>query len=457
MTGLTLEAAMFDANVEDLLAANGLPVADLAAGSPVVLFAQRGSVGLEGVVGIEVLGRAGLVRSLAVTERSRKRGLGRQLVRQLETWAVRHGLEELWLLTTTAAGFFERRGYVRSERESAPDVVRRSEQFASLCPASAVLMRKTLPPAPPPLALAWDLAPVLSGLRVGIGGSTLMNRLGLEDAPRDLDLVCAIDDFSDAAARLALHLERLAPGDNPRFRSAGFARFRAAGAVEVELMAGIEVAKGGGPVAWAFDPARLHWSGGLPWMDPVDWLELYRLFDRPARAAKLEGFLAGGGLLPPDAPGGVTLTSYAPAHRGWFEHLNREWLERWFSVEDIDRRYFADPEGTILAPGGAIFMALIDGRPVGTAAAIPHDGGAFELAKMAVTPAAQGRGIGALLVEAVIGFARRRRVPEVMLLSNSSLQTAIRLYERLGFRHAPCPADTGYSRGNVCMVRSVEH
>lgn len=450
--------ARFDEAVGALLATSGLPVADFAAGAPVALFALRTPAGLAGIVGVEVLGRQGLLRSLAVAESARGHGLGRELVDHLEAWGVRHGLEELCLLTTTAADFFARLGYERIARESAPAVARRSEQFASLCPASAVLMRKCLPAAPAPLALAWDLAPLLSGLRFGIGGSTLLHQLGLEPAPRDLDLVCATDDFAAVAARLQARLEPLPRIAHPRYRTSGFARFKAPGGVEVEVMAGIEVAAGGEPARWNFDPARLRWSAGAPWMDPRDWLELYRLFDRPARVAQLEALLRRpmAAALPSDAPEGLHVASFTPAHRGWFEALNREWLERWFSVEDKDRHYFADPEGTILAPGGAIFMALDAGRPVGAVAAIRHDDTTYELAKMAVTPSAQGRGAGRLLVDAVLRFAARRGARTVTLVSDFKLPAAVRLYERHGFRHGLRPADTGYARGDVYMVRLLE-
>lgn len=455
---MAIHAARLDESIAALLAASGLPAADLAAGLQAELFVAQGPGGPAGVIGLEVLGRQGLLRSLAVAQAARGRGLGRRLLRHLEAWCQRHGLVDLYLLTTTAPDFFAGYGYERLARERAPAVVRRSAQFASLCPASAVQMAKRLPDAPPPLALAWQLAPLFSGLRCGIGAGTLLHRLGLEPAPADLDLVCAPGDFRALVARLETRLERQEPPWHPRYRTAGFARLVSGEGVQVEVMAGIEVATGGTVTPWHFDPDRVAWSAGLPWMDPQDWLVLYRLFDRPARVAQLEAFLGqpGAGTRPADAPAGLHVAGFAPAHRGWFEWLNREWLERWFAVEAKDQRYFADPEGTILAPGGAIFMALDSGRPVGTVAAIHHDDGTFELAKMAVTPPAQGRGAGSLLVAAAAGFARRNGARRIVLLSDDRLPAAIRLYERHGFRRAPLPAATGYARGDVFMVRDLE-
>jgi len=80
-----------------------------------------------------------------------------------------------------------------------------------------------------------------------------------------------------------------------------------------------------------------------------------------------------------------------------------------------------------------------------------HGPGRLELAKMAVEPAAQGRGLGRLLGQAVIDHARATGAEQLFLLTNSSLATAIHLYEQLGFRHAPLPRQTGYSRADVYM------
>jgi ribosomal protein S18 acetylase RimI-like enzyme len=135
-----------------------------------------------------------------------------------------------------------------------------------------------------------------------------------------------------------------------------------------------------------------------------------------------------------------------------FEALNREWIERFFEVEAADEAVFADPEGTVIAGGGQIFFALLGGEPVGTVAVFPHRG-EYELAKMAVTPRAQGRGIGDRLLEAAVRFARDAGVDELVLVTNSSLAPAIRLYEKHGFRHVPVdPATSEYARADVRMT-----
>ncbi|HMV33594.1 MAG TPA: GNAT family N-acetyltransferase [Gemmatimonadales bacterium] len=134
-----------------------------------------------------------------------------------------------------------------------------------------------------------------------------------------------------------------------------------------------------------------------------------------------------------------------------FAALNLEWIERLFALEPADLAVLRDPQAAIIAPGGAIFLALDGEAAVGTVAAIAAGPARYELAKMAVTPAYQGRGLGEALGRTVIHWARERGAETVFLLTNSRLTGAIRLYERLGFEHRPLPGHTEYHRADVYM------
>jgi putative acetyltransferase len=147
---------------------------------------------------------------------------------------------------------------------------------------------------------------------------------------------------------------------------------------------------------------------------------------------------------------GVRMVPYAPEHRDAFRDLNLEWIARYFEVEPEDRRVLGDPETYVLAPGGAILMALEGTDPIGTGALIvigPHE---FELAKMAVTPRAQGRGVGRRLCVALIELARTQGAHRVELASQTTLAPAIALYRSLGFREIPL-GDVLYRRANIRM------
>ena len=95
-----------------------------------------------GAAGVERYGRFGLLRSVVVTREARSRGAAELLVRDRLAWAGTEGLEAVYLLTTTAARYFARLGFENVERDALPVEIRDSREFASLCPSTAVAMRR---------------------------------------------------------------------------------------------------------------------------------------------------------------------------------------------------------------------------------------------------------------------------------------------------------------------------
>jgi GNAT superfamily N-acetyltransferase len=139
-----------------------------------------------------------------------------------------------------------------------------------------------------------------------------------------------------------------------------------------------------------------------------------------------------------------------------FRRLNLDWIERLFEVEAPDLEVLDDPERAIIAKGGMVFFALEGEAVVGTAAMIRAGDGRCELAKMAVATTHQGRGIGAQLGRACKEWAAGNGIRMVFLETNSRLDNAIRLYERLGFRHAVDPNPSDYARADVYMELPIE-
>lgn len=90
------------------------------------------------------VGPDALIRSIVVGQAARGRGLGAALTEGLVSQAREAGVERLWLLTTSAAPFFEKLGWRHTDRALAPDAITKSKQFAGLCPASAAFMARTL-------------------------------------------------------------------------------------------------------------------------------------------------------------------------------------------------------------------------------------------------------------------------------------------------------------------------
>ncbi|MEO1731398.1 MAG: GNAT family N-acetyltransferase [Pseudomonadota bacterium] len=139
-----------------------------------------------------------------------------------------------------------------------------------------------------------------------------------------------------------------------------------------------------------------------------------------------------------------------------FASLNRRWIEELFGMEEEDRRVLETPEEAIIAPGGYIAIADIDGETVGTGALMMSDEHPemLELVKMATDPKAQGKGIGSAVMDHLIAVAKERGAKQIWLETNDKLSAATALYKRKGFR--TLAADdlhpTPYSRCNLQMV-----
>lgn len=125
--------------IRGLLSVTGLPVADVDVTRQVFVVATADGQ-IDGCVGIELHGAVALLRSLTVREKLRGAGVGNALLERAREVAKSHRIETLFLLTTTASQFFERRGFITFDRSMVPDEIAGSAQFTGLCPSSATCM-----------------------------------------------------------------------------------------------------------------------------------------------------------------------------------------------------------------------------------------------------------------------------------------------------------------------------
>ena len=149
----------------------------------------------------------------------------------------------------------------------------------------------------------------------------------------------------------------------------------------------------------------------------------------------------------------VRIIDYQPKYKKAFYDLNEEWISKYFTMEKEDLKALENPKGYILDKGGFIFVALYNDEPVGVCAMIKKEEGDeyyYEMAKMAVSPKAQGKNIGFLLGQAIIQKAREMGATKVYLESNTILQPAIQLYHKLGFQRVVGHASP-YARSNIQM------
>lgn len=93
-----------------------------------------------GMAGVEVHDKCGLLRSVAIAPEWRKKSFGQELVDDRLAWARAGGLRHLYLLTTDAAGYFQRFGFARIDRGDVPPAIGETSEFATLCPDTATVM-----------------------------------------------------------------------------------------------------------------------------------------------------------------------------------------------------------------------------------------------------------------------------------------------------------------------------
>lgn len=131
--------------VKDLLSQCDLVVEDITPEKLHLFLAARKGEDLIGTIGMQKFGEAALLRSLAVAEAYRGKGIGKKLLTSVEKFARILEVKQLWLLTMTAADFFKHFGYGTAERSQAPPPIAATAEFQHHCPDTAVCMCKMLP------------------------------------------------------------------------------------------------------------------------------------------------------------------------------------------------------------------------------------------------------------------------------------------------------------------------
>jgi amino-acid N-acetyltransferase len=126
-----------------LLEEQHLPIDGVAEHMATMMVARHDGT-VVGAAAIEPYGDGGLLRSVVVKRGYQRGGLGRRLTIAALDLAATLGIADVFLLTTTAEGYFPKLGFERIDRAAVPASVRSSVEFSSACPASAVVMWKRL-------------------------------------------------------------------------------------------------------------------------------------------------------------------------------------------------------------------------------------------------------------------------------------------------------------------------
>jgi len=150
----------------------------------------------------------------------------------------------------------------------------------------------------------------------------------------------------------------------------------------------------------------------------------------------------------------IEIIPFSDEHKEAIKILNYEWLEKYFRVEPGDRKSLSNPREQIIGKGGFIFYALLNGEIVGTASLLKKGESVFELGKMAVSEKARGYGIGTLLLEHCLEFAKQNEMESLILYSNAQLESAIHLYRKYGFHEIELEKGL-YERADIKMEKRM--
>jgi amino-acid N-acetyltransferase len=131
--------------VQTLLQSAALPLDGVTDFFPANYAVAEGGRAVVAAIGVERYGDHGLLRSAVVADSQRGTGLGSRLTNEHIEWCRQQNIQNLYLLTTTAAPFFEKLGFERVDRAEVPHEVQQAPEFASICPSTAVVMRRTCP------------------------------------------------------------------------------------------------------------------------------------------------------------------------------------------------------------------------------------------------------------------------------------------------------------------------
>jgi len=135
----------------------------------------------------------------------------------------------------------------------------------------------------------------------------------------------------------------------------------------------------------------------------------------------------------------IIIREYEATDQPQFERLYRDWFIKHFRQlpEPVDNYVLQNPEKAIIEKAGAILVAICDDEVAGFVALKKEDSYSYQLTKMIIKEEYRGRGLGEELCRAAIGKAKDLRASLIVLYTHSTLQAAIRLYEKMSFQEVP--------------------
>lgn len=91
--------------------------------------------------GSEMFGDIALLRSITVLKQYQGNGLGNSIFFKIKKDLIVRGVKTIYLLTETAEEYFRALGFEQTSRDIVPQQIKKTKQFSTLCPSSAVVMK----------------------------------------------------------------------------------------------------------------------------------------------------------------------------------------------------------------------------------------------------------------------------------------------------------------------------
>ena len=145
----------------------------------------------------------------------------------------------------------------------------------------------------------------------------------------------------------------------------------------------------------------------------------------------------------------LQLRKYEDKYHKQFKDISLDWLNKYDLYEKADADLLDNPN-KYLEKGSSIFLAHFNDKVVGTISLIPIDKYNYEILKLGVVDGYKGLGIGAKLMQVCIAICIEKKVKTITLESSSRLKSALKLYEKLGFKHIEI-VDTHFESADVKM------
>lgn len=133
----------------------------------------------------------------------------------------------------------------------------------------------------------------------------------------------------------------------------------------------------------------------------------------------------------------MRIIPYDPKYKDDFVKMNEAWISEMFKIEDEDRRELGNIEPAI-EKGGQIFFALDDdGQAMACCMIAPREDGDWEIMKFAARGMYTGTGAGSACLKACVDYAKEKKLPKIIIVSNKRCEQAVHLYRKFGFQEIP--------------------